>query len=889
MSREGNTATPFWKTVGWILRHARLRSRARSKHQQRLMNQRAGKDHAFNWGCVGTVFMLIFALVLNGMAAWFVSKVSETVVRLQLEREGKVAMSPWFYQRLASEHHAMQQIVQELDRLKTEKREAEARQDQAAMQRATENLAAKQRQERRVDRGIRRALGGETWVAGAKMGSTLRLEHEKLRAHYAKNSLAGFSPISHEAKRLTPATAAGTMALTIGSVVLLVWFIMIAFQGEGLDIDFQRRRHPMWEWLLSHPVKPGAVFLAEMLSPLAVNPMFLGAPAFWIGLFWCAYSSVAGALVAGLLAGIPMAVAASCVSKAMEVSAMLRLPMRTRGAVLGIMSWMGYAAMVGIIILSFTEGFQEMAVRVVKPLLETFSLPMLGWLLGVQGLGEPSLWKGVLACWLVGGGIAACAVWFSARATQAGLSGAFDSRAETPAGLDRLTRWRLITDAVQRKEMLWFMRDRGALVQVFLIPMSMSATQLFNLRGFFDLAAQSWHAISGAAVLFGTYFLFILGPRSLISEGPALWITLTWPRGLEDLLKMKARVWWLCSSVLVGLVLLIAAVIFPADAWRIGLIAVGWVLFSGSLAEKTVTLVQAASSSGEVEPVPRGRQWAATLGTFTFAIGVLSQQWQVAVTGIVFSWLTSAAMWQNFRARLPYLFDPWSERLPKPPTLMHSMIGASAMMEAMAITLGLSLVLTDKDKLVQAQAIGHGVAGFLTLLVGHLWLRGQGVPARSIWRWCAGAMATPLARLKRTSLHVAIGLVCGLGLALLAEGWLWLMQLVPVLDDALQRLPQHLANHPTERAWMIALAVVCAPPAEEFLFRGMLYRALDREWGGWKAVWGSAAFFAIYHPPILWVPTLLLGALNAWLFRRTNCLETCIAAHMVYNAVVVLV
>jgi len=101
--------------------HARLRSRARSKRRQKLMNQRAGKDHAFNWGFVGLVFMLIFALVLNGMAAWFVSKVSETVVRLQLEREGKVAMSPWFYQRLASEHHAMQRIVPELARLKAEK------------------------------------------------------------------------------------------------------------------------------------------------------------------------------------------------------------------------------------------------------------------------------------------------------------------------------------------------------------------------------------------------------------------------------------------------------------------------------------------------------------------------------------------------------------------------------------------------------------------------------------------------------------------------------------------------------------------------------------------------------------------------------------------------
>lgn len=42
MSDREDTATPFWKTVGCILHHARLRSRARSKHQQKLMNQRAG-------------------------------------------------------------------------------------------------------------------------------------------------------------------------------------------------------------------------------------------------------------------------------------------------------------------------------------------------------------------------------------------------------------------------------------------------------------------------------------------------------------------------------------------------------------------------------------------------------------------------------------------------------------------------------------------------------------------------------------------------------------------------------------------------------------------------------------------------------------------------------
>ncbi len=82
------------------------------------------------------------------------------------------------------------------------------------------------------------------------------------------------------------------------------------------------------------------------------------------------------------------------------------------------------------------------------------------------------------------------------------------------------------------------------------------------------------------------------------------------------------------------------------------------------------------------------------------------------------------------------------------------------------------------------------------------------------------------------------------------------------------------------------LAVLLAPPAEEFLFRGLLYRALDREWGGWHAVLGSAAFFAIYHQPLAWLPVGLVGTANALLFRHTGQLWSAIALHAAYNAVV---
>ena len=59
----------------------------------------------------------------------------------------------------------------------------------------------------------------------------------------------------------------------------------------------------------------------------------------------------------------------------------------------------------------------------------------------------------------------------------------------------------------------------------------------------------------------------------------------------------------------------------------------------------------------------------------TFAIGVMTQQWHIAVMGIVYSWVTAAAMWQNFRARLPYLYDPWSPKNSRrrPPDARHGL------------------------------------------------------------------------------------------------------------------------------------------------------------------------------------------------------------------------
>ena len=90
----------------------------------------------------------------------------------------------------------------------------------------------------------------------------------------------------------------------------------------------------------------------------------------------------------------------------------------------------------------------------------------------------------------------------------------------------------LALDPLYRKEFLWFLRDRSAIVQAILIPITAAGYQLFNMRGLLVKAQGEWNYLCGAAICFGTYFLWVLGPKSLSSEGPALWIPLTWPRGL---------------------------------------------------------------------------------------------------------------------------------------------------------------------------------------------------------------------------------------------------------------------------------------------------------------------------------------------------------------------
>jgi membrane protease YdiL (CAAX protease family) len=859
---SGAAARPvgFWRTVWLLLAASRKRAAGRKARQRALLRQRAGAK-SLNWGWFGGAFGVLLMIGLNLLAAYVVQGIVTVGERIDAEQHGWVLVEGWFL--------------------------SDVTEGQIQAARAADPW-------RELDRTLKPYYHREAMRLAEANGGDEGAIEQRLRDTVLAHDARDFTDISRTAPGLSALPTAGSFPAMLGSLALLWWGVMLAFQGEGLELDTQRRRHPMWEWLFSHPVPAGAVFLAEMIAPVAANPIYYGAPLLPGVLYGVVYGRELGVLAA-FVVGVPLTIAAACLGKGLEVGVILRFSPRSRGAMIGLMGWLGYASMMLFFLASVTLAKFVTPLALFLQPLAVLPWPWLSLFLGQRGDGGFSFALGVAFCWsfaaIIIAGSVALGVW-GARRGLGGPTGRADATPGPARGaIDRGAGFG--REPLYRKEMLWFLRDRSALVQAVLVPLTLAGFQLFNLRGLVAEATSAWNYLCGMAILFGTYFLSALGPRSLASEGSALWISLTWPRGLESLLKAKAWLWALISSAIVGLVLLYAAILYPANGWKVALVGAGWFLFARAMAEKTVTLATVTSASGEVERVPTGRRWAVQLGTLTFAIGVLTRQWPTAIIGIVYAMMTAAAMWQNFRARLPFLFDPWSERLPPPPTLLNAMVAIGILVEGSAVAMGAAAVV-DNNHIAIARAVVYAIwAGIVSLGVAAFLAR-RGVPQNEVWVWRQPESPPrgrgwwrfePAAR-GQLARGLLVGAACGLALGAFGLGYTEVLRHIPSTAELMEAAGARLDAIPHLRISLILMSVLVAPISEEYLFRGLLYRALDREWGGWRAAVGSAAFFAIYHPPLSWLPVGLLGLANALLFKRTGRLAPAVILHMVYNAVV---
>jgi uncharacterized protein len=93
--------------------------------------------------------------------------------------------------------------------------------------------------------------------------------------------------------------------------------------------------------------------------------------------------------------------------------------------------------------------------------------------------------------------------------------------------------------------------------------------------------------------------------------------------------------------------------------------------------------------------------------------------------------------------------------------------------------------------------------------------------------------------------------------------------------DAVYRVPLLLA------------AVAVAPAVEEFAFRGLLLKRWAAARGLWTGILGSAAIFALLHPPT-WVGAFVFGVVAGVLYLWSGSLLAPILLHVLNNSLVAL-
>ena len=92
------------------------------------------------------------------------------------------------------------------------------------------------------------------------------------------------------------------------------------------------------------------------------------------------------------------------------------------------------------------------------------------------------------------------------------------------------------------------------------------------------------------------------------------------------------------------------------------------------------------------------------------------------------------------------------------------------------------------------------------------------------------------------------------------------------------------ANSWWVRGYLAFFAVVLAPVAEEFIFRGVLFPFIKQL--GWpKLAWLGVSFlFALIHLNApTFVPLFVLALALTWLYEKTDCLLAPIAGHSLFN------
>jgi membrane protease YdiL (CAAX protease family) len=637
---------------------------------------------------------------------------------------------------------------------------------------------------------------------------------------------------------------------------------------------------PVEEWLFSFPVRPRVLAFAQILRE-ALNPqlwMFvfplLSLMFFVFGWVWAALPlAFAGSLYLGLLG--------AAVSVLLKVFLRKRMRPNSGRAIQAVSTLSGFLVIFLFLGVSVRPAGAEALAAVAEAL--PHWLVYLPTFLPAAILGSPA--AGVIAAatgLLLASGITLLVMRWYEQLLKDGLlvegGAAMTNHPDRLAAGAREVRptadwW----NGIVGREARGILRDRRTIAALLAPPVVVTIHLMITPTG--ELLRNNTVAVP--AVAFSAGALVLLGTLSLLAgEGNALWILHTFPHKLGPMLRRKLLPWLVMSGVasLAVLAVILLGFAQPSLAQLPALVAA--VAGLGVVGFVCSGIGVLASRLDDPQPTRGVKLWGVWASLFLISmyasILYTSNLWQMLGSAVMFA-AVAAGIWQIVDDRLPHICDPDSR--PSPRLLAADGLIAGfcfmviqGLLATLLASAGLALPVAVTTSYIAAGALVTGSA----LLILHR----RRIP--SLWR--------SLGLGGRGSIKaVVVGAATGVALGALGAAYLAIVNQVEPMRRLKESMPNLLATSHGQSYWvLVVLVVALAPLVEELIFRGLIFQGLERLLRPWQAVALAAALFALVHPPISVIPTFLLGLAACLLMRRTRLLAAPIAAHAVYNGLIIL-
>jgi membrane protease YdiL (CAAX protease family) len=695
-----------------------------------------------------------------------------------------------------------------------------------------------------------------------------------------EKGLAGFMVVSHSAGFWFIPLHAWDDALLRPALLNSLGLMLLILAGARHCWTLGSRNQDLgqveWstEWLFTMPAPSNTLFGAQILGHAFVDPFS------WIGTipFLLVMYRSAGV---GWVAAIPMALGNSVYLS--MIMASLRVvsetwlrkhlgPARLKN-LQAMFTLVGIVLMFLLIATARSREVIQWVVRIAEKndaivIWNPFSLPALAFAyppVAIMGLEVVSAFV-----------IVAGAIWFCSYLVRDGLMGApsvYSGVRGGVAGRD------FLPSGIIGKDLRLLLRDRNFFVQTLVAPVLIVCFQVFFNVGMAQSIASNFQHAATFAFGVGAYVMISTGLNVLAVEGNSLWMLYGLPVALPSIMLRKTTLWS-------ALGLFYAVVVLVICGWHIhefrgidvsyALVAMAGVIIYSFIASGIGML---ATDPLEVEVKRRikpGMIYLYMILASLYGYALYAPSTWARLGQIVLSTLLAVALWQKVRDRAPFLLDAVSMPPPRV-SLADGLMAALGffVMQGVVALLFVRIRVAPGTAIVLTYAIAGALVVGFTLLM--FW------KAKVVGMLDAVGLRGPRDGRRGGSILLGIGL--GVAAGVVAFGYLAAIRYLPAIDRLTVR-SEILTN--VTGWWLPLLAVIVAPIFEEFIFRGLVFRGLRRSLPVYWSMAGSAAVFAICHPPLSFVPVLVMGMFAALGFEMTGWILTPICVHMTYNGLILL-